>query len=698
MSFYLRTSIGVGPFRVSMSRSGLGASVGVPGFRLGAGPRGTYVSLGGGLVSYRATVRSPRRSSAVRTTPVARPSDPLSWLPSPSDVVLSDVSGATTLEMTEVESSDLVTQLNDAARSTLFWPWCLVLTIALMFLSPLLLLVGAPLTLWVFWKDRVRRTVVAFYDVHGAEEARRFQLLVDSFEQTRGAQRAWHVVASGAVSTTYQHKVNAGASALVKRLPLTRNLGGPTHLSTNIAVPSLATARRSVYLLPDRVLLRDGRHYADVAYENLRSVTNVQRFIEDGAVPSDSLVLGHTWQYVNVKGGPDRRFKNNRQLPILQYGRLTLSGEDGYSATFDFSNPTASSVLAEALPRMAVGVRRDSSDPPREHPEVMRHPTAPVQVAPRPAPTSLTRTSQLEPHVPTASLPSTSTSERPGQGGHFETPIDLDQLLRDSAAPSVSMSSGAGHARCAAGAPLSRRRLSADGRLAVVGESHYQPALHRAARGVAAGSDFDQHPAVVAVLVPEPENLYDLHAVRVEVVTGAHAETVGYLCRSDARAYQPTLLGLRDAGYVGTCPGRITGGGPGRSYGVYLHLAGPEALLLENLVGEIDLLDPERHVTVTKEESHQETLARHHSTARSLTHVAAELASSSVSRGKHKGAYAVEIRLDGERVGELTAAMSTRYKHLVVAAEGNGNCATCEAVITHGERGFQIDLRLPTTN
>src|SRR5947209_6175985 len=73
------------------------------------------------------------------------------------------------------------------------------------------------------------------------------------------------------------------------------------------------------------------------------------------------------------------------------------------------------------------------------------------------------------------------------------------------------------------------------------------------------------------------------------------------------------------AGYVGTCPGRISGGGPGRSYGVYLHLAGPEALLLENLMGEVDLLEPERHVTVTREENHQETLARHHSTTRPLT-------------------------------------------------------------------------------
>jgi hypothetical protein len=144
--------------------------------------------------------------------------------------------------------------------------------------------------------------------------------------------------------------------------------------------------------------------------------------------------------------------------------------------------------------------------------------------------------------------------------------------------------------------------------------------------------------------------------------------------------------------------GGSTGGGSGRSYGVYLHIAGPEALLLENLVGEIDLLEPERHVTVTREENHQETLARHHSTTRSLTRVAAELVSSSVSRGKHKGAYTVEVRLDGERVGELTSAMSTRYKHFVVATEERGNCATCEAVITHGERGFQIDLRLPNAN
>ena len=162
---------------------------------------------------------------------------------------------------------------------------------------------------------------------------------------------------------------------------------------------------------------------------------------------------------------------------------------------------------ARSLLNSYVAARRDSLESRREHPPVMRRPSSPVPVTPQPAPTTPTHASQLEPVVPTASLPNTSTRERPGQGGHSETPIDLDRLLRDSAAPSVSTSSGAGHARSAAGAPLSRRRLSADGRLAVVGESHYQPALHRAARGVAAGSDFDQHLPIVAVLIRSPRTL-----------------------------------------------------------------------------------------------------------------------------------------------------------------------------------------------
>jgi hypothetical protein len=66
-------------------------------------------------------------------------------------------------------------------------------------------------------------------------------------------------------------------------------------------------------------------------------------------VPGDSRAVGSTWEYVNVKGGPDRRFNNNRQLPIMSYGELTLSSTNGFQAIWQFSQPQAAAAFASAV-------------------------------------------------------------------------------------------------------------------------------------------------------------------------------------------------------------------------------------------------------------------------------------------------------------------------------------------------------------
>jgi hypothetical protein len=104
------------------------------------------------------------------------------------------------------------------------------------------------------------------------------------------------------------------------------------------------------------------------------------------------------------------------------------------------------------------------------------------------------------------------------------------------------------------------------------------------------------------------------------------------------------------------------------------------------------VLDPDREVVVTREEDHQDVLAAHHRPGAAATPVTVELWSSTVTRGKYRGDYAVEVRLDGRRVGELTAAMSARYRHLVDVV----GPVRCRGVVTHdGRRGFQVDLKLP---
>lgn len=87
---------------------------------------------------------------------------------------------------------------------------------------------------------------------------------------------------------------------------------------------SLAT-RRATDFAPDRILVRDGKTYTDVAYGRLRVSASAQRFIESpGALPTDAQQVDRTWQYVNVKGGPDRRFRNNPVLPVMLYGALDM--------------------------------------------------------------------------------------------------------------------------------------------------------------------------------------------------------------------------------------------------------------------------------------------------------------------------------------------------------------------------------------
>jgi hypothetical protein len=109
------------------------------------------------------------------------------------------------------------------------------------------------------------------------------------------------------------------------------SLNDPARLTTNVNVPSITVGAASLSFLPDRVLLREGRRFSDIGYDRLRVSASPMRFVEDGAVPADAQQVDTTWRYVNVKGGPDRRYKNNRQLPVLLYGDLQFSSGTGPS-------------------------------------------------------------------------------------------------------------------------------------------------------------------------------------------------------------------------------------------------------------------------------------------------------------------------------------------------------------------------------
>jgi len=239
------------------------------------------------------------------------------------------------------------------------------------------------------------------------------------------------------------------------------------------------------------------------------------------------------------------------------------------------------------------------------------------------------------------------------------------------------------------------RRLSTAGRVAVVGEAHYQDAIAEVARHASTHTLDDAVPAT-AVLVPEPANRIDHQAVRVDLLRGdGSAITAGYLRGDQASDYQPLLLQLADRGEVGSCPARIMGGGQ-RYYGVHLHLGAPRLLLLDHeALGTAPTLPAEQQVTVTDQEAHQHVLHRVVN-GRTPVHVIAELRDCRIDKGSHIGEHTLEVLLEGERIGQLTYAMGLRYCDMAQEWRARTGRALCEAVITNeGTQGLQAKLLLP---
>ncbi len=107
------------------------------------------------------------------------------------------------------------------------------------------------------------------------------------------------------------------------------------------------------------------------------------------------------------------------------------------------------------------------------------------------------------------------------------------------------------------------------------------------------------------------------------------------------------------------------------------------------------MLESEVTVTVTREDEHQRLLARYPVAVGMQRSVAVELGWCTIGAGKYRGQPAIEVRLDGYRVGELTYAMSRRYTPALTHVTSRGGRPGCEAVIQPGTKGLEIALRLP---
>jgi hypothetical protein len=337
MGFYIRKGFNFGPLRLNLSRSGLGASFGVKGARIGVGPRGSYVHMGRGGLYYRQTL-SPRRPGEFLPSPVPAGKTPAQPAFVSTDG-LQEIASASATALTDSSSSNLLTELNrvnnrqDRLPIVVLLGAILVGVVWVMTLSwwtVLPVLLTTALGLYARHLDVLKGTAILNYSLE-SDAAHNFANLQAPFRQLAQSERVWHIEAKG---YTPDWKRNAGVNTLLNRKEVRPSFSRPPKVQCNLELPTLKAGKTTLYFFPDRLLVYDSSGVGAVPYADLEVHTETSRFVESEKVPGDSQQVDSTWQYVNKKGGPDRRFSNNRQLPIMPYGVVAFSSGSGLNALF----------------------------------------------------------------------------------------------------------------------------------------------------------------------------------------------------------------------------------------------------------------------------------------------------------------------------------------------------------------------------
>jgi hypothetical protein len=357
MGFYLRKGFNFGPIRLNLSRSGLGASFGVTGARIGVGPRGSYIHLGRNGLYYRQSLGTFPRSHP--PTPDVPPVHQHIHFDS-SQQGLREIASASAAGMVDSSSTELLKELNRVQKRWDLFP--AVVTVGILATGwiafqyqgwwwALTLIVFAAASTYARHTDVMKGTAILHYSLEG-EADRRFSSLLGAFGQVTRCQAIWRVNAEG---HTDDWKRNAGANTLLKRSPFRPSVACPAKVQCNIQVPTFKTENSTIYFFPDRLLVYNWGGVGAVPYNQLHAKATQIQFREDEQVPGDAVQVGTTWRFVNRNGGPDRRFNNNRQLPIMLYGQLFLTSASGVQELFEMSVPAAAQATADAISGLAAG-------------------------------------------------------------------------------------------------------------------------------------------------------------------------------------------------------------------------------------------------------------------------------------------------------------------------------------------------------
>lgn len=164
-----------------------------------------------------------------------------------------------------------------------------------------------------------------------------FGTLDDRFSEALTSEKIWDVTTSQMIDNVAERTT---ANSVIERKTVSLKRSYNPKIQCDYKALHFENANGGdLHLFPQFLLVEKDDDFALIDLLEVDVNFMFSNFIESEDVPNDAEIIDYTWAKSNKDGSRDKRFADNYQLPVVQYGELHLSSGSGLNEVYMLSNP-----------------------------------------------------------------------------------------------------------------------------------------------------------------------------------------------------------------------------------------------------------------------------------------------------------------------------------------------------------------------
>ncbi|MEM5504930.1 hypothetical protein WNY81_08710 [Shewanella frigidimarina] len=164
-----------------------------------------------------------------------------------------------------------------------------------------------------------------------------FGSLDDKFSEIMSTKKVWDVTTSQRTDRVVERTT---ANSRIERQSVALKRADNSKILCDYKALHFENANGGdLNLFPQFMFIEHNSDFALIDILDIDIHYTLVSFIESENVPSDTEIVDHTWAKANKNGDRDKRFADNYQIPVVQYGELHFTSKSGINEVYMFSNP-----------------------------------------------------------------------------------------------------------------------------------------------------------------------------------------------------------------------------------------------------------------------------------------------------------------------------------------------------------------------